>query len=353
MIRRGIYRAFTLIELLVVIAVIGVLIALLLPAIQQAREAARRAQCSGHLKQMGVAIQNYSDALGTLPPANFAKRKADGSISFIGWSVHARLLPFLEADNKFETFNLNVPYDDPVNTTATSSPTSIFLCPSDPMADRHRNTEGHANTTYGVNRGDWYVWGGMNPLVALPRSPFFTNSSVRIRHITDGLTQTVFVAEVKARFPYIRDCHSLLFKPINSTPAPAPDADPSTVTQYRDCSGASFKVDSGHSEWQDGHVHQTGFTTAFPPNKRSGGGHSGQYLPDVDLTGTRERNWKQESNPEQGRATFSAVTARSYHPGGVHILLGDGSVTFIKDGVDATTWRGLGTIAGSEILAEF
>jgi prepilin-type processing-associated H-X9-DG protein len=96
---------------------------------------------------------------------------------------------------------------------------------------------------------------------------------------------------------------------------------------------------SGHSEWIDGHVHQTGFTTAWPPNRKILGGPS---RVDTDLSGVREMN---------GGPTYAAITARSYHPGGVNVLLGDGSVRFVKDSIDGRTWRALGTIAGNEAIS--
>lgn len=343
---RSFRLGFTLIELLVVIAIIGVLIALLLPAISQAREAARRNQCAANLRNIGIALHNYHDAAGTLPPACTIARNPNGTILWHGWSALARLLPHLENVQKFELFDLNYAYDHPSNTTAASLTTSLFLCPSDPKADIHRNTEGHHNTNYGFNMGDWYVWGGFSPTAPAPKAPFYANSKVRFRQVNDGLSKTLFMAEVKARMPYSRDCHELLYQPINSTPMPDPMVDSSTISAYGSCSG-SFKEDSGHSEWEDGQVHQSGFTTAFPPNRKTGGGKDGVFFQDIDLTGTREKNWA------TGKATFSAVTARSYHPGGVHVLFGDGSVQLVNEGVDGLTWRALGTPSGQEVLGEY
>ncbi|MFO0944521.1 MAG: DUF1559 domain-containing protein [Planctomycetota bacterium] len=343
---RSLRFGFTLIELLVVIAIIGVLIALLLPAVGQAREAARRNQCAANLRNLGIAIHNYHDAEGVLPPPITIGKNPDGSIKWHGWSGLARLLPYLDNVQKFERFDLSVSYDNPANSTAAAIPFAIFLCPTDPMADIHRTAEGHHNTNYGFNRGDWYVWGGFTPLSQAPRTPFYPNSSVRFKHIGDGLSKTLFLGEVKARMNYGRDCSDLVFQPINSMAMPAPNVDSSTVAAYTNCSGGSFKEETGHSEWNDGGVHQSGFTTAFPPNRMSGGGNSIVYK-DIDLVGIREKSWT------TGKGTFAAITSRSHHPGGVHTLFGDGSVHFITDGIDGMTWRGMGTPNGKEILGDF
>lgn len=334
---------FTLIELLVVLAVISVLIALLLPAVQFAREAARRAKCANNLKQIGIALQNYEAAFGCLPPATVIGIAIGRPNVWQGWSAQARLLPYLDGADKYAAINYDLNYEHIANTSATRTISDFFLCPSDINADQHRNTGGdnHHNICYGVNRGDWYVWGGA-ATTQRPRAPFCVNSSLSAADMLDGQSKTMYAAEVKARFGHLRDCSGLVFAPANSTPIPGPDADPGSIPQYESCSG-QLKVDSGHSEWEDGHVHQSGFTTAWTPNRTTSGSLSGVRLPDADLTGIRERN---------GGPTFSAITARSYHPGGVHVLMGDGTVPFIHDSIDGSIWRSLGTIAGSEAFAE-
>ncbi|MGL4464817.1 MAG: DUF1559 domain-containing protein [Planctomycetia bacterium] len=338
--------AFTLIELLVVIAIIGVLVALLLPAIQQAREAARRSQCAGNLRQLGLAVTQYSEAFGTLPPSVVVTLNGGGTATFGGWSAHARVLPFLEGDAVFSSLNFDFSYDALANTTVAKFVTKTFLCPSDPNAHVPRNHTfsglpipvGCVN--YGVAVGDWYVWGGLAGAVdtAPVRSVFSPNNRVRPADVLDGLSQTMFVAEVKTYQPYIRDCGNLA-SIANANSVLGPDVPTATVGEY--AAGCSFQTDSGHTEWIDGHAHHTGMTTAWPPNRVTPRG-----LLDADLTARREKD------AHQG-ATFAAITARSYHVGGVHAMFGDGSVKFVSDSVDGLVWRGLGTMAGGEIVSGY
>jgi prepilin-type N-terminal cleavage/methylation domain-containing protein len=339
---------FTLIELLVVIAIIGVLIALLLPAVQQAREAARRTQCKNNLKQMGVALHNYVDAAGCLPPALSVGLIPSGT-NFGNWGIHARLLPYFERDAAYAAINFEAGgYDVLANTTLTGTPMNLFICPSDPRGTdmRPHSLSGISTpvsgTNYGWNTGDWYVFGGVGAaaLGAQPRSPFFVNSRIRLNGVVDGTTKTIVAAEVKTFQAYIRDCGGLSTV-TNPASIPADNADPTSISEY--ASGCSLQLDSGHTEWCDGHVHQSGFTFAWPPNKRIVRLSSGVEL-DVDLTGRREKDCLQGP-------TFAAVNSRSHHAGGVHALLLDGSVRFVSDSIDGAAWRALGTIAGGETVS--
>jgi prepilin-type N-terminal cleavage/methylation domain-containing protein/prepilin-type processing-associated H-X9-DG protein len=336
-------RGFTLIELLVVIAIIGVLIALLLPAVQAAREAARRAQCTNNLKQIGLAMHNYHDANNCLPIACVVSRTAAGVPVFQGWGALARIMPYLEGQNLYAAMNFEIGNETLQNATAIAVGTKTYICPSDSEGDVIYIDDDllRNNTSYGVNRGDWYVWGGFGQTTP-PKSPFRTNTVVRFAGLRDGLSNTLLAAEVKTHTPYARNCTGLVYAPVNSTPMPQPQDDPRLIPQYASCSGGQFRPDSGHSEWEDGNASQSGFTTAWPPNKKSPGILDGVPYPDVDLIAIRE---------EEGGPTFAAVTSRSYHPGGVNTLFGDGSVRFVKDTIAGATWRALATIAGGEIIS--
>ena len=344
---RHLRAAFTLLELLVAIAIISLLIALLLPAVNSARETARRAQCRNNLKQLGVALHNYAGTYGRFPPALIMADVGGRPVSN-GWSVHARLLPFLDQLGGFNSANFCFSYDNAVNTTVTQMPTEIFLCPSDPNIAPYSHSFGNAGvTSYGWNMGDWYVWGGLTAngprFSRAPRGAFYVNSEVQARDFYDGLSNSVVAAEVRARQFYFRDCQGLSSR---LSPENIPDVgdDPYQVApEYIAGAGCNPTLrDSGHTEWVDGHVHQTGITVAWTPNRIIESRNGSKV--DLDITGIREVNLG---------PTFSAITSRSYHSGGVHVLIGDGSATFVSDKINGRTWRALGTIGGGETIDAF
>ncbi len=331
-------RAFTLIELLVVIAIIAVLIALLLPAVQAAREAARRAQCLNNLKQIGLGLANYESSFGGYPPSMCASGSGSNVTWINGWSALARTLPFLEQGNLFNTANLTLWKEDPTNTTTIGLNVAVFLCPSDPNHQPVAHDYGLSGVTnYGVNQGDWFVWGGFGG--AGNRNAFGMNRSRRIAEFTDGTSQTMMMAEVKVSQPS-SNCRTIPLATINNpNNVPSPNADPYSVApDYATC---PLYPNEFHSEWSDGNVHAAGFTTAWPPNKSVIGNTTQNRGIDLDLNGLNE---------ELGGPTFAAITSRSYHPGGVNVLMGDGSVKFIKSTINGFVWRGLGTVGGGEIV---
>src|SRR6516162_2994840 len=125
-------RAFTLIELMVVVAIIGLLIALLLPAVQAAREAARRIQCVNNLKQIGLAIQMYEQTNGGFPPSAIVVNTATPGVLWASdWGPFARILPHLEQSASYAAYNFNASYGDPSNLTATAQSIATYLCPSE------------------------------------------------------------------------------------------------------------------------------------------------------------------------------------------------------------------------------
>lgn len=328
-------RGFTLIELLVVIAIIAVLIALLLPAVQSAREAARRIQCTNNLKQLGLAMANYEGVAGVLPPSVVVAKNGAGFWSN-GWSINGRLLPFLEQGAAFNATNFTLSYSAPDNTTISQLSLAQFLCPSEIKQEpKITATSRFGVANYNWNVGDWYVFGGLGA-TSQSRGAFGANRSRRLAEFTDGLSNTVLSSEVKTFQAVLTKCTLSTVSEPASIPSPA--ADPySVVPEYQ--SGPCTLNVNGHGEWVDGAALETGFTTAWAPNKTILGGPK---MVDVDLVSFGEKS---------GGPTYAAITSRSYHSGGVNSLFGDGSVRFIKSSINGMTWRALGSVGGGEVIS--
>ncbi len=336
---RRVRRGFMLIELLVVIAIIALLIALLLPAVQAAREAARRVQCANHLKQIGLALANYESSAGAWPMAMTISGTGNTVAFDTGWSVQARILPYLEGNPLFNAANLSVFKEDPSNSTVIGLNVAAFLCPSEVKTQVSLHDYGPSGVTnYGFCQGDWFVWGGFNG--PQNRQAFGPNRSRRLAEFVDGLSNTLVAAEVKT-YQAASNCRHTPLPSVNDpNQIPSPDADPFTVAPEYDNGGCVTQNQSEfHTEWSDGHAHTGGFTTAWPPNKAILGRAMYRGM-DLDLNG---------KNEEEGGPTFAAINARSYHPGGVNALFGDGSVRFVKGTIAGMTWRALGTVAGGEV----
>jgi prepilin-type processing-associated H-X9-DG protein/prepilin-type N-terminal cleavage/methylation domain-containing protein len=341
--------AFTLIELLVVIAIISVLIALLLPAVQSAREAARRIQCTNNLKQMGLGLHNYEGITGAFPPSNIAGY-FNGTFTSNGFSVHARILPFMEQGVAFNSINFFFTHRTVQNSTVVGLALSCFLCPSDPNLDGLTPFPSGVNARvpcYGFNEGDWYIWNALSTsgtnVGPNNRGVFGPNQSRRIAEITDGTSQTLFASDVKALNPFCQVGGQFSEANLSSptAPLPSPYTDPLTVAaEYTTVAGCNaVPAGQGHTAWVDGNSQETGMTTAFPPNKPA---INPTNRADLDiLTVLISKN----------QPLYGAITARSYHPGGVNALFADGSVRFAKSSIDGATWRALGTVAGGEVIS--
>jgi prepilin-type N-terminal cleavage/methylation domain-containing protein/prepilin-type processing-associated H-X9-DG protein len=337
---------FTLIELLVVIAIIAVLIALLLPAVQSAREAARRMQCTNNLKQLGLALFNYESAATTLPPQEVLTGVGTQSPIWKNmWGVTARLAPFLELGPMYNSINFTLKVSDVSNTTIVSSTLKVLICPSEANQDPYTSTNSSGATTitgvtnYGWCEGDWYVYGGVGAVTN--RSAFAVNTSRRLATFTDGLSGTVVCAEVKAQQPEFRSCFadgSGGTLPGLSNPAVIPDPGSSAAIVAGASPPCALKI-MAHSTWANGNSDDDGFTTALPPNTQV---LVGTPVNDMDL---------HTINESDGGPTWAAVTSRSYHPGGVNALFGDGSVRFVKSSVSGVIWRALGTIRSGEVIS--
>jgi prepilin-type N-terminal cleavage/methylation domain-containing protein/prepilin-type processing-associated H-X9-DG protein len=190
--------AFTLIELLVVIAIIGVLIALLLPAVQAAREAARRAQCTSNLKQLGIALHGYHDAFNTFPAGGWIALPTQPQTANmnIGWS--AVVLPWLEQRALFDALNLNFPYGDPSNSTAGHTVLTVYLCPSEPRTSFWNRDTGDVFDYADADYGGMYGPRGLafpSDVNSPPRGPMIFNQNISLAQILDGSSQTILVGE--------------------------------------------------------------------------------------------------------------------------------------------------------------
>ncbi len=340
---------FTLIELLVVIAIVSLLIALLLPAVQSAREAARRIQCTNNLKQIGLGLHNYEGLAAAFPPSNIASY-VSGSFTYNGFSVHARILPLMEQGVAFNAINFSFTHRTVQNSTVVGLALACFVCPSDPNRDGLTPFPSGVSARvpcYGFNEGDWFIWnalaanGAGNP--PSTRGVFGPNLSRRIAEFTDGTSQTLLATDVKALNPFCQVGGQFSEPNLSSPMAPLPPAgvDPlSVASEYSTVRGCNASPPgTGHTAWVDGNSQETGMTTAFTPNKAA---INPTNEADLDiLTVLISKN----------QPLYGAITARSYHSGGVNALFGDGSVRFVKSTIDGSTWRALGTIAGSEVIS--
>lgn len=335
-------RGFTLVELLVVIAIIGILIALLLPAVQAAREAARRSQCSNRLKQVLLAVHNYQSTVRVFPPSGcFVVRQAGDSATDDGWSAQARLLPFLEQGALFGEIDFNESYSTAAMSDGTLLRTkrlAAFMCPSEIHDEQRVDDAGtpiYYPINYAANEGVWFVWDPKSNRGG--EGAFFPNSALTPSAFTDGLSNTIGFAEVKAYTPYFRNAGI-------KAPDPTMPAQPEDIAALGGDPklGQQLMKNTGHTEGVDGRVHQTGFTATFTPNTEVWVESNGAFY-DVDWT-----NQQEGKDASREAKTFAAVTARSYHSGIVHAAMMDGSVRTVGDTIERTVWQALSTRAGGE-----
>jgi prepilin-type N-terminal cleavage/methylation domain-containing protein len=327
-------RGFTLVELLVVIAIIGILVSLLLPAVQAIRESSRRTQCVNNLKQSALAVQNFQAAKGTYPPSmvwNYVVGSTQND-----WSVWARVMPYLE-EAGLSAYVLPTGIQDQtlVNGVLLSAyriPT--YVCPSEPNAIMKLTAGGLPDAypvNYGVNLGTWLVFDPDQKKI--PGGAFFPNSALGPKNFTDGLSNTLMAAEVKMWTPYYNKGNA-------SSTAPST---PSAICSigYTGQIGPDLTDNTGHTEWADGGSWHTGLTTTFTPNARVICNYAGTVV-DVDFVSRNE-------NSSLKKNTYAALTARSFHPGVVNAAMMDGSVHTVPDLIDLTVWQAVSTRAGGEV----
>jgi prepilin-type N-terminal cleavage/methylation domain-containing protein/prepilin-type processing-associated H-X9-DG protein len=332
-------RGFTLIELLVVIAIIAVLIALLLPAVQSAREAARRAQCTNNMKQIGLALHNYHQAVGTFPMGNTIGYSYVGTQTTWGtFSAHALMLPYLEQTPVYNScnFNWDIWYGTgaQINSTVWNTKVQAFLCPSDAKAGQTS-----LNSYYGS------FGTGTNPWASQTNGIFpVENSSTPIAAVTDGTSNTIaFVEGLVGCFnvltipwrQYISgvglNCSLLLYDARMNLPGVMGMAN-TCMQMVRTTPGSNN--DRGY-RWQTGSPGLTLTNIILTPNAQ-------QY----QFSGCR---W--DCAATCGVDFGHLHVPSSLHPGGVNVLFTDGSVRFIKSSVSQITWMALGSANGGEVIS--
>jgi len=319
--KRKYSRGFTLIELLVVIAIIAVLIALLLPAVQQAREAARRSQCKNNLKQLGLAMHNYLDVYGVLPPGYVLTPGVPDKAGHWAWS--AMILPYMELGTVYNLLEVGklpaaVAIADPNIRSSMQKPQAIFKCPSDGNAPKVHTLEAYSlnagGTEYGLPVTNYIASNNIaNIRAQRPTNPqngttggvgaFFENSNIRLRDITDGSSNTFLVGE--------------------------------RVYQFRS-------------------DYRTGAGTLYATRDWGGKGPAHQGLSGAPWD---QGGWKTIAgsmyNPINNVGAWNSSTSQAFssqHVGGAHFVFADGSVHFISQNIDAGVTGSNGTIAQTGTL---
>jgi prepilin-type N-terminal cleavage/methylation domain-containing protein/prepilin-type processing-associated H-X9-DG protein len=322
---------FTLIELLVVIAIIGVLIGLLLPAVQKVREAAQRMKCASNLKQFGLAMHSYHDAMQFFPGVRDSYPLA--------FSAHAHLLPFVEQDAIYRQIDFTgakgaTSTYKGVNATAAALAVPIFSCPSDVGSVQGGNgatpgvvfggtnyvtCTGSGNSTSGVINGDYVTADGLFVLLGPSGRP-----PLAIRDIVDGTSNTAAMSEstygdgsAALGSPAAPQNPMTLAKDINGSAM-----DPAT------CAATTTYTGQRGDRWINGGYLSTAYNHYLTPNSTT---------PDCLNSANN----------------YGLKGARSRHPGGVNLLLADGSVRFVSNTINPTTWTALATRAGGEVLGDY
>ncbi|MBI2824034.1 MAG: DUF1559 domain-containing protein [Planctomycetia bacterium] len=318
-------RGFTLVELLVVIAIIGILIALLLPAVQAAREAARRSQCTNNLKQIGLATHNYADALGRFPEG----ATGCGTGGWHGESAFLLILPYFEQGTVLSTYNFNYRiYDTRVNLTVAGMQFPTFLCPSDDAGGRQlyflndpTNTRGRSNYAVSFGSSTYLPNGTWSDLVSCVSragknlrtdGAFCPEYGHMFADFLDGTSQTALASEILAGKVDGIGC---------------------TSSKPCDHRGAWAWGDMGYAIYTHRDTPNTSVGDAMDPR---------ECVPSPGMP-------CDASSAPVGRRELEHVAARSMHAGGVNLAFVDGHVGFYTNIVDLATWRAISTIASGEV----
>lgn len=346
----GTCAGFTLVELLVVIAVIGLLMALLLPALQRTRETARRASCTNNLKQLGVATHNFVDARKTLPPGSIAKAypaNANLEWTLYRWSMLAHVLPYLEETNLRTTLDFSVPLYiaasgnavSPTNSQAVRTVVPAFLCPSD---QGEKVSPSFGPTNYAACAGSG-VGGGTPGLAATKHMAaeatdglFYVNSNVRFTQVVDGLSNTAMLSESILGVPLSGPRHNAQFEYKFVFKGPLTDGMCASAFSWNFNDPRSFS-------WANGEYRCGLYNHYYAPNSAT---------PDCLGSDTVGKAIDLETRTATRYTPYGWRTARSRHTGGVNVTFADGSVRFVADSVDALVWTAAATRDGHEVPGE-
>lgn len=325
---------FTLVELLVVIAIIGVLVSLLLPAVQSAREASRRTQCTNQMRQLIIACHNFHDVNGRLPIGAQGRDRNDPNMAYPAssspnfkprLSLVPHLLAFIEQTAIAGQWDFNKAWSDVPNSTLMKTPFAVFNCPSDVRDKIGHPTFGDLKGNYVVNWGSWNYQQQGGPVTGIAplnlgdeqgRSPFYVNLGARLSQITDGTSNTLCWSEV-------------LQSPWTQTPSMA-------------------FVDRRGRMWNDDTFCYQ-FSTRVPPNSPKG---------DFGYCDPVSSSTKYPCDPaSNGLSSAAAATAymaaRSRHPNGVNVSMCDGSTRFVTDNINLSTWVAASSMGAGETLGDF